>query len=232
MTWGRYLALAAAMLPVPALAQQAVYQQIPANPPAVVVGQELNFPCWYCLAIDSQGGGRAGATSAIFDLHVISSATDAAFPRALVARMDAACAVCQPTAITAQVRGSNPLGTVFGANLEAYSVGRAAVVEINMGAALGGYVLDVVPVRMPDGAPSRIDAVLKVEGAGGDSAAAVVGAVVEVKINPQRAVIVIPADQGPVTVMETADGRMKEVWAKDDAGKWSRQIIIDGVPVP
>lgn len=216
-------------IPISAWAQQEVHQQIPVNPPAVVVDQPLNFPCWYCLAVASQGGGRSGATASIFDLHVISSKYDEGFPRAITARIESECENCQPTALTAQSRGLNPSVTVWAANLEAYSQGRASVAEFNMGAALGGYVLDVAPVRMPDGTPSRIDAILKVEGFKYDPGAAHISTYIDAKMNPDTALIRLPADQGAVTLFATADGRMREVWSKVADGRWRRETFIDGV---
>lgn len=204
----------------------------PSNQPALVVNRAADFPCLSCLAWVSAGGGQIGATATILDLHVISPASDTAFPRALVARMESDCAVCQPVAIQVQARGLNSATSVFGANFEAYGLGRASVAEFNIGAAMGGYVLDIVPVRLPDGSSSKIDAVMKVEGQGRDSGAAIIGAVIDLRVNPARAVVVIPAGQGPITVLETSDGRMKEVWAQSAAGVWGRQIIVDGVVQP
>lgn len=227
------------MQPIPATLAAAVTTAMnfpqtdhPDTQDALVVSRGADFPCLSCLAWVSGGGGRYGATASILDLHTISSASDVAFPRTLVARLESSCAACQPAAIQIQARGLTPSASVFAANFEAYSQGRASVSEFNIGAGLGGYVLDVVPVRMPDGARSKIDAVLKLEGFGGDVGAAQVGTVIDLRMNPTQAVIVIPADQGPVTVMQTADGRMKEVWAKDIYGHWGRQIIIDGVVQP
>lgn len=213
-------------LGTPVIAQDV--RQIPSNPTAIVVDQELNFPCWYCLAVVSRGAGRFAATSSIMDLHVISNKFDVAFPRALVARIESECEFCQPAAVTAQARGMNARSTVWAANLEAYSLGRASVAELNIGAALGGYVIDVAPVRLPDGNASNIDAVLKVEGFKYDPGAAKIGSYIEAKINPQTALVVLPADQGPVTLFATADGRMREVWSKGPDDAWHREVIVDG----
>ncbi len=225
--WAVLIYAALTLISAPAQAQ---YITIPDNPTAIVVSQPLNFPCWHCLAIESQGGGKYGATASILDLHVISSRDDVSFPRALVARIESWCQICQPAALTAQARGMVSDGTVWAANFETYGLGRGTVLELNMGTALGGYVLDVVPTRLASGAPSRIDAVLKVEGFGNDPTAAKVDRYIDARINPTTALIVIPSDQGPVTVMQTSDGRMKETWQKDIDGNWTRTLWIDGVP--
>ena len=202
----------------------------PSTQAALVVDRKADFPCLTCLAFVSQGGGGYGATAAIMDLHVISSAADVAFPRALVARIESACAACQPAAFTAQARGTSAATTVWAANFEAYSTGRASVAELNIGAAGGGYVFDVVPVRQSNGSPSQVDAVLKVEGFGNDPGAAKVGTYVDARINPTTAIVSIPAGQGPVTITATADGRMREVWSQTADGSWSRQLWNDGKP--
>ncbi len=200
-----------------------------AEPDVVTVTQRAaDLSCIYCSAFISDGGGTRGHTAALLDLHVISSRYDVAFPRALQARLESDCASCQPAAFTAQARGLSPTTTVWAANLEAYSEGRASVAELNIAARAGGYVLDVVPVRMPDGTASRVDAVMKVEGFEHDPAAAVVGAVLDVRVRPQAGVVVIPATEGCTIVVATADGRMREEWCLV-AGAWSRRVVVDGV---
>lgn len=209
-------------------AQGVIYKAISPNPDVIAVNQSLDFPCWYCLANVSEGGGRYGATSSIMDLHVISSKDDVAFPRALVARIETECANCQPAAIQAQVRGLNENTSVFGANIEAYGAGRGTSLELNIGVAKGGYVLDVVPVRLPNGNSSTVDSIIKVEGQSGDERAAKINNYIDARIRPERALIILPSNQGPVTILETSDGRMKQVWGRDSRGAWKQTIYVDG----
>lgn len=195
-----------------------------------ITEQRLDAPCIYCNAYISQGGGIYGHTASLMSLHVISSKYDVAFPRALVLKLETDCEFCQPAALQAHVRGTANTSP-FAANFECYSEGRCTGNEINIGARHGGYALDIIPVRLPDGSPSRVDAIMKIEGFGFDKGAADIDRIIDIRINPRIAVIVIPADQGPITVMQTADGRMKEVWEKTEF-TWTRYYIIDGVRQP
>lgn len=190
----------------------------------------LTEPCWACFAFYSQGGGTRGHTAAVMDLKFVGTQDDVAFPRALTARIESDCAICEPAAIQAQTISNNPDSTIWAANFETYTRGRATVLEFNMGAANGGYVMHVVPTRTRDGFMSKIDAVIGVEGFGYDPYVTEIGSYINARIRPTEAMTIIPSDQGAVTITMTSDGRMKELWIKID-NRWFKQLWIDSVLV-